>query len=780
MKNRIPLFALFVILCSGLAAVAQGTFFEFSGTLASGGLPANGNYDMSFQLFPQAVGGTASSAILNANAINVTNGQFTVSLDMGSVFDGSSDFWMELGAKPAGSSGSLVIVTPRIPIVASALALFATKAGSVVSGNIINPNFLGTTNATPFDLFAHNQRAFRLDGSGQDPNIIGGNSGNFIGAGAIGATISGGGTIGFTNRVLGSYGTISGGLNNLASGYAATVAGGQQNTATGQSSAALGGYGNVAGGDYSVAAGTLNRATAATAAAVGGSANTASGINSFVSGGTNSVSGNASSSPGGSLNLISGSFSFISGGQANTNSGNYSFIAGGSSNATTQNFTFAAGRRAKANHQGAFVLADSQDLDFASTANNQLIVRAAGNVGINTNKPATALHVVGTVTATSFIGSGSGITNIGALGLASNSVANAAITNGTITASKIGSNQVVKSINVVQLPLPPITMRENVSFAPGANIFLSANTNSNTIQISADISNSVPAWSTIGNWGMGPTNYAGTADTVPFQLRVNGVHAMRYEASSNNTPNIIGGASGNNVRAGISGATIGGGGNTNGPFNSVQDNFGTVSGGVGNVAGNGTTNIYASVGGGANNSANGFASTVPGGLLNSATNFGFAAGRRAKDVHAGTFVWADATDADFSSTAANQFLIRAGGGVGINTATPGAGIALNVNGVFKATSFANNQLVKSITATGGSTLRDDIVLSAGANISLVTSGNSIQISANSPGNIGWATDGNLATSTNSFIGTADNMPLEMRVNSARVMRFEPTLTTPNI
>jgi hypothetical protein len=779
MKIRISFFALFVFLWTGLAAVAQSTAFQFSGTFSDGGVPANGFYDMSFQLFPQAVGGTAKSAVFTGTAITVQNGHFTVSLDMDNVFDGSSDFWMELGIKPTGSAGSLVIVSPRLSVMASALALFANRAGSIVSGQVVNPGFFGTTTVAPLDFFAHNQRALRLDGSGLDPNIIGGNPGNYIGGGAIGATISGGGTLGFTNRILGSYATIGGGLNNRADGYGSTISGGEQNTASGQHSAVLGGYGNGASGIYSVVAGTLNLARAPSAAALGGSANTASGANSFVTGGTNSVSGNASSIPGGSVNNVSGNFSFISGGQANTATGNYSFIGGGLSNAATRDFTYSAGRRAKANHQGAFVWGDSQDADFASTTNNQFIVRAAGGVGINTNKPATALHVVGTVTATSFVGSGSGLTNIGALGLASNSVANAAITNGTITASKIGSNQVVKSINVIQLPLPPITMREDVSFAPGANIFLSANTNSNTIQISANISNAVLPWSVTGNFGLGPTSYIGTADTVPFQLRVNGVHAMRYEASTN-TPNIIGGALSNSVRAGIIGATIAGGGKTNGPLNSVVDSFGTVSGGLGNVAGNGVTNIYATVGGGANNSANGFASTVPGGLLNTATNFGFAAGRRAKDLHAGSFVWADSIDADFSSTAANQFIIRAGGGVGINTPTPGFGIALNVNGVFKAASFANNQLVKSITTSGGSTLRDDIVLLAGPNISLVTSGNSIQISANSPGNIGWATDGNIATSTNSFIGTADNMPLDVRVNSARVMRFEPTLTTPNI
>lgn len=64
--------------------------------------------------------------------------------------------------------------------------------------------------------------------------------------------------------------------------------------------------------------------------------------------------------------------------------------------------------------------------------------------------------------------------------------------------------------------------------------------------------------------------------------------------------------------------------------------------------------------------------TVPGGYENAATNFAFAAGRRAKANHTGAFVWGDSTDTDFASTAANQFLIRAQGGVGVNTNNPQA------------------------------------------------------------------------------------------------------------
>ena len=62
--------------------------------------------------------------------------------------------------------------------------------------------------------------------------------------------------------------------------------------------------------------------------------------------------------------------------------------------------------------------------------------------------------------------------------------------------------------------------------------------------------------------------------------------------------------------------------------------------------------------------------TIPGGESNNATTYAFAAGRRAQAVNQGSFVWADSQNADFTSTAANQFLIRASGGVGIGVANP--------------------------------------------------------------------------------------------------------------
>ena len=109
-------------------------------------------------------------------------------------------------------------------------------------------------------------------------------------------------------------------------------------------------------------------------------------------------------------------------------------------------------------------------------------------------------------------------------------------------------------------------------------------------------------------------------------------------------------------------ATIGGGRD-----NTAGAVYATISGGRDNVS----SGDYASVGGGCVNTAAGDYATVPGGQYNwSKGNYSFTAGYRAKALHDGTFVWADSNDADFESTANDQFLIRASGGVGIGTNSP--------------------------------------------------------------------------------------------------------------
>lgn len=168
-------------------------------------------------------------------------------------------------------------------------------------------------------------------------------------------------------------------------------------------------------------------------------------------------------------------------------------------------------------------------------------------------------------------------------------------------------------------------------------------------------------------------------------------------------------------------ATVGGG-----VFNTASGNYSTVGGGWSNTA----SGIKSTVGGGQNNrarggysvvsgggslsaadsnSATGEYSTIPGGRRNlAAGDHSFAAGLRAKANHAGAFVWADATNTDFTSTGDNQFLIRAAGGVGIGTSTPTeqlhvAGNILATGTITEGSSRTLKQEIESLSATEAAT-----------------------------------------------------------------------------
>ncbi|MBN2393900.1 MAG: hypothetical protein JXR84_24415 [Anaerolineae bacterium] len=139
-----------------------------------------------------------------------------------------------------------------------------------------------------------------------------------------------------------------------------------------------------------------------------------------------------------------------------------------------------------------------------------------------------------------------------------------------------------------------------------------------------------------------------------------------YNNTATQESSTVGGG-GHNTASGI-GATVGGGGwNGADPGgNQAIGNGSTIGGGYLNT----TNNWYSTISGGSGNEATGAWSAIPGGELNTASgSYSFAAGRRAQATHAGSFVWADSTDADFSSTATNQFLVRAGNGLETYAAT---------------------------------------------------------------------------------------------------------------
>jgi len=179
----------------------------------------------------------------------------------------------------------------------------------------------------------------------------------------------------------------------------------------------------------------------------------------------------------------------------------------------------------------------------------------------------------------------------------------------------------------------------------------------------------------------------------------------------------IGGGFGNSIDSAANGASVGGGAGNSianaSPYSTVGGGSGNAVGGLYNTLGGGRENSisppsdHGFVGGGYSNEvspdthyaviAGGFGNrvltsstggsvagggyntvsgdvayaTVAGGYSNVAgASYALAAGRNARALHPGTFVWADSQSTSFTSTSNNQFLVRAQGGAGINSTDP--------------------------------------------------------------------------------------------------------------
>jgi hypothetical protein len=216
---------------------------------------------------------------------------------------------------------------------------------------------LGSANNFAVNVIANGQRTMRWEPA-ISPNVIGGNQYNAVTAGVRGATIAGGGV-----ALLGDP-NFDGDAPNLVTAHYGTVGGGYANRAGDDTGPLItpfatvaGGKGNSARGGYSTVGGGVDNAASALIATIGG-------------GSTNAASGYASAVGGGYFNVASGAYATISGGDRNLAEGAYSF---------------AAGRRAKARGDGSFSFADSNNVDFSSTADNVFRVRATNGVFLVTD-----------------------------------------------------------------------------------------------------------------------------------------------------------------------------------------------------------------------------------------------------------------------------------------------------------------------------------------------------------------------------------------------------------
>lgn len=118
--------AITVIAVLPALALAQPTIFTYQGYLTQAGQPATGSFAMEFAVFDAQSGGGQVGSTITINAVQVTNGVFTVQLDFGGgVFSGPNRY---LQVSVGGIS-----LSPRTLIAAAAYAIRSSSAGTADS-----------------------------------------------------------------------------------------------------------------------------------------------------------------------------------------------------------------------------------------------------------------------------------------------------------------------------------------------------------------------------------------------------------------------------------------------------------------------------------------------------------------------------------------------------------------------------------------------------------------------------------------------------------------------
>ena len=391
-----------------LAASAQGTAFTYQGRLLDNGAPANGLYDLRFELRDALVAGNPVGLALTNAPVAVSNGVFTVTLDFGAgMFTGAARF-LEIGVRTNTSVLAHTLLIPRQALTAVPYAIRAAESGSAVtvSGTLAASQITGPLTAA------------QLPGTAARTDQANTFTGNQTVTGDVNAARL---SVGAGHSLTGLGASIAGGVDNVNSANRSFIGGGEQNTIqpNATNSTIGGGYLNTIqtnAREATIGGGYLNTIqTDAYLSAIGGgysntiqpgaSSSTIGGgyLNkiqtkahgSTIGGGyvnTLQTNVNHATIGGGAYNTIQTDApnSTIGGGYRNTIKPNAPFatIPGGSQNSATT-YGFAAGRRAKANHTGAFVWADSTAADIASAANNSVTMRAAGGYRLFSDQGAT-------------------------------------------------------------------------------------------------------------------------------------------------------------------------------------------------------------------------------------------------------------------------------------------------------------------------------------------------------------------------------------------------------
>ena len=213
--------------------------FSYQGRLVDGGAPANGDYDLQFNLYPSSAGGSSLGQV-KIDDVPVSEGLFAVLLDFGASAFNGGERWLEIAVRSPGGGG-YTTVSPRQFLAPAPYAIYASTSPwsgldgtppglndgdddtlgglSCANGQVAQWNggawvcagggsawslsgnagtspgtqYLGTSDNKALEMKVNGDRAFRLEPNSTSPNLIGGYRENEVQSGAVGATVAGGG-----------------------------------------------------------------------------------------------------------------------------------------------------------------------------------------------------------------------------------------------------------------------------------------------------------------------------------------------------------------------------------------------------------------------------------------------------------------------------------------------------------------------------------------------------------------------------------------------------------
>ncbi len=476
-------------------------------------------------------------------------------------------------------------------------------------GTTPGTNYVGTSDAVELEIHvnsgnttanAGDKRVMLYDPQPNSPNLIGGYQGNLPGRGSAieGVTIGGGGRNNGVNEVKDDYGTIGGGAGNVVGGLGTT------STTDDVYATVGGGYNNQARAQYStVGGGRENEAQGSSSTVGGGYSNEARAQYSTVGGGENNeAQGDYTTVGGGENNEAQQRYSTVGGGYSNEAQVGYSTVGGGRNNRAATASAIPGGRYLTVGDNSFGFNGDNRTIPTQTDISAHDRTAYFGNVDLwigNVDSLPRELRF--------YVGNNGNFTYSGAT---------APLYVGFKAPQALASTRTTSTLYTLPTDFP------------SANGALLSSSTTGTLSWSTPSQD----WALTGNGGTRPgTNYVGTSDAKELEIHVNSGNrtanagdkrVMLYDPQPN-SPNLIGGYQGNLPGRGsaIEGGTIGGGGKNNG-VNEVKDDYGTIGGGSGNIAGGlitGRTNDpYATVGGGRDNQARAQYTTVGGGYSNEA------------------------------------------------------------------------------------------------------------------------------------------------------------------